>query len=446
MAKTVFITCFNGFISRNILSTDAFTMLKAGGDIRAVIFTPQSRAQTIREEFGSSQVTVEGIDIASKSIESRKERFFWVLSTNLLRTKTRRVQRKVKLAQDDNLADYLFSILVSFLGRFRWVRYFFRRAAYFFVNGDEFESFFDRYRPDVLFATDVYTPEDVKMMRCARRKNIKVIGMVRSWDNITSKTLLQHIPDFLVVTSDYIREEAIRYADMPPAKIFVSGVPHYDRYNLQNTLPRPALMQKYGFGEKDKLILLATPSDLYLKNNPVTSMAIKALADIPAKVLVRLPLVGKAEAGLRETPANAVFDDPGMYPDFTQAHLTMEADRHLANCLNAADLVITWASTMIIDAAVFNKPIILLGFDASPRPYAESIIRYYDYEHNQPVLKAGAARLVKSPEELTNWVKKYLENPRMDEEGRKAVVGRYCGDLDGKAGERLGNFLLEKLF
>ena len=445
MAKTVFITCFNGFISRNILSTEAFNVLKAGGDIRVVIFAPQSRVQTIREEFGSSQVTVEGIDIASKSIESRKERFFWVLATNLLRTKTRRVQRKVKLAQDNNLADYFFSILVSFFGRFRLARDFFRFSAGFFVSGEEFESFFARYKPDLLFATDVYTPEDVKMMSLAHRRGIKVIGMVRSWDNITSKTLLQYIPDFLVVTSDYIREEAIRYADMPPDKIFVSGVPHYDRYRPEKCLPRGEFMEKYGFGQSDKLILLATPSDLYLKNNPVTSAAIKALADVPAKILVRLPLVGKAEAGDGDEPVNVVFDDPGMYPDFTQAHLTMEADRHLANCLNASDVVITWASTMIIDAAVFNKPIILLGFDSSPRPYAESIIRFYDYEHHQPVLRGNAARLVKSPEELTYWVKKYLENPHMDEEGLKAVAGRYCGYLDGKAGERLGKFLLEKL-
>lgn len=443
--KTIFITCFNGFISRNILSTEAFNILKAGGDIRIVIFTPQSRAQTIREEFGSSQVAVEGIDIASKSIESRKERFFWVLATNLLRTKTRRVQRKVKLAQDSNIADYLFSILVSFLGRFRWARNLYRRAAYFFVRGEEFEPFFTRYKPDLLFATDVYTPEDVKMMRCAHRRNIKVIGMVRSWDNITSKTLLQHIPDFLVVTSDYIREEAIRYCDVPPDKIFVSGVPHYDRYRPENTLPRPAFMRKYGFEEKDKLILLATPSDLYLKNNPVTSLAIKALADVPAKILVRLPLVGKAEAGGQETPANIVFDDPGMYPDFTQAHLTAESDRHLADCLNASDVVITWASTMIIDAAVFNKPVILLGFDASPRPYAESIIRYYDYEHHQPVLESGAARLVRSPEELTDWVGKYLGNPHLDEGGRRQILQKFCGPMDGKAGERLGIFLLEKL-
>lgn len=194
MPKTVFITCFNGFISRNILSTEVFDILKAGEDIRIVIFAPQSRAETIREEFGSPKILIEGIDISSKNIESRKERFFWVLATNLLRTKTRRVQRKVKLAQDNNLADYLFSILVSFLGRFRRARNLYRSAVGFFVSGEEFEPFFTRYKPDFLFATDVYTPEDVKMMRCARRRNIKVIGMVRSWDNITSKTLLQHIP------------------------------------------------------------------------------------------------------------------------------------------------------------------------------------------------------------------------------------------------------------
>ena len=144
--KTIFITCFNGFISRNILSTDAFAILKAGGppahnvgearfarkaddDIRIVIFAPEKRAPTLREEYGDANVLVEGIEISSKTIEKPLERFMWVVATNLLRTRTRWVQRRVKLARDGNVADYLLSVAISFLGRFGILR-----RAYRFVE------------------------------------------------------------------------------------------------------------------------------------------------------------------------------------------------------------------------------------------------------------------------------------------------------------------------
>ncbi|MFY9461875.1 MAG: CDP-glycerol glycerophosphotransferase family protein [Candidatus Sungiibacteriota bacterium] len=439
--KTIFITCFNGFISRNILSTDAFSILKAGGDIRIVIFTPEKRAPTLREEYGDANVFIEGIEISSKAIENPIERFMWVLATNLLRTRTRRVQRWTKFARDKNVADYLFSILVSFFGRFGFIRSSYRFAASRIVPGAEFEKYFDQYNPNLLFAADVYTPQDAKMMRCAKRRNITVIGMVRSWDNVTSKTLLTHIPDYMVVNSRCVREEVAHYGGISRERIFITGVPHYDRYVSSNCTPRDRFLEEQGLDANKKLILFATPGDNYLENNPITPLVLESLKDINANIFVRLPLVGKEDLAGFVLPKNAVLDDPGNYQNFTQVHVTQKSDKHLANCLNASDIVITWASTMILDAAVFNRPIILVDFDATPRPYHYSIVRYYDYEHHQFILKSGGVRLAKNPEELKYWVKRYLDEPHLDEEGRKKVVREYCGEMDGGAGRRLGEFL-----
>lgn len=443
--KTIFVTCFNGFISRNILSTDAFSMLKANGDIRTVIFAPQTRASTLREEYGSENVLVQGIEIASKAIENPIERFMWVLATNLLRTRTRWVQRRVKFARDGNIADYVVSVVISFLGRFDLVRSIYRFIESHIVRGDEFGGFFDAYRPDLLFAADVYTPQDVKLMRFAKRYGIPVVGMVRSWDNVTSKTLLSHIPDYMVVNSECVKEEVVRYAGMPKDRIFVVGVPHYDRYVGSACISREDFMKERGLDPNKKMVLFATPGDHYLENNPITPLVLESLKSIEANIFVRLPLVGREDLAGYVSPQNAVFDDPGNYQNFTQVHVTRNADRHLANCIYASDIVITWASTMILDAAVFDKPILLVGFDASPHPYQYSIARYYDYEHHQFILKSDGVRLVKSPEELRDWVVRYLANPRLDAEGRAKIVKEYCGVMDGKAGKRLGEILLERL-
>jgi hypothetical protein len=97
---------------------------------------------------------------------------------------------------------------------------------------------------------------------------------------------------------------------------------------------------------------------------------------------------------------------------------------------------------MIIDAAVFQKPILLIGFDGSPRPYEESIRQYYDYTHQRRIIDLGGARLTKSPGELTEWAKRYLRDSSTDRDGRERIIQEYCGKLDRRAGERLGKYLL----
>src|SRR3989344_2684180 len=130
---------------------------------------------------------------------------------------------------------------------------------------------------------------------------------------------------------------------------------------------------------------------------------------------------------------------PGVFVVF---HMTPEADRNLADSILHSDVVITWASTMIIDAAAFDKPIVLVGFDASPRPLSRSIRQYYRYDHHRAILASGGVRLVESPEERAEVVRGYLEYPERDRESREWIRREYAGELDGKAGERLAACLL----
>ena len=441
--KTVFITCFTGLIARNILSTDAFSRLRDHPGMRMVIITPESRVPVLRAEFGAPNVIVEGV--ATPPLAGL-DHLLWVMATNLLASGTRRVQRRAKLERDGNWLDYLASGLAGFLGRSRAVRQIFRLAFERLASGREFDYLFERYHPDVLFATDVYTPFDVKLARLAKDRNVKVVGMVRSWDNVTSKTLLTVIPDRLIVNTERIKAEAMGYGDVPEERISVVGVPHYDRYpDGSLRTPRAAFFEKIGLDPALGLILFTPPSDRYLKRDPVAPVVLKAIDALGAGVLVRFPLVGKTDLGGYRLPPNVAIDEPGTSPDFTEAHLSRSADQHLADSIYHAGLVITWASTMIIDSAVMDRPIILVGFGAAARPYGESILQYYDYDHQRRILETGGCRLARSPEELKEWAGRYLAYPSLDRHGRARIVREYCGALDGKAGERLADVILAVL-
>ncbi len=443
--KTILITCIRGLIARNILATDAFSRLAKEPGLKIVVVASEQNVSALRREFGGPNVIFEGIHMPAKEIPDGFDRLLWTIATNLLPTKTREVQRRVKFALDRNRFDYAASVIFGFLGRIGWVR----RMSRFFVGillgYREYERLFKKYRPDLVFATDVFALQDVKLMLAAKKSGVKTVGMVRSWDNVTPNTLLMHIPDEVVVNGPRIQNELIRYGDVPGERIFITGVPHYDHYRSQDCMPRSDFMRKFGFDENKKLVLFATPSDRYLRDNLVSPLVVDALAASGLQVLIRPPIVGRSGLEGKALPPNMRLDDPGDYGDFVNINMDRAADRHLADSLNAADVVVTWASTMIVDAIAFMKPVVLVGFDETPRPYHEGILKYYDYEHHQFILASGGVRLAKSPDELCDWVMRYIKEPELDRDGRAAIVAAHCGALDGRAGERLATYILNAM-
>ena len=440
--KTIFITCFTGLITRNILSTDAFDLLRVHPDLRIVIIAPESRAAILRREYGGPSVSVAAV--AAVPLDS-PTKLWWVLATNLLATGTRRVQRRAKLERDGGQLEYVLSGFVGWLGRSPIIRRLFRGLTRWLPERDAIRDLISRYQPNLIFATDVYTPYDVELMRAGERRGIAVTGMVRSWDNVTSKTLLAFVPERIAVNTQGVKEELVRYGDVPAESVFICGIPHYERYREERRTPREEFFRRFGLDPKQKLVLFTPPSDTYLKSDPVAPVILKALETVGAQVLVRLALVGKTELGGYQPPTGVVLDAPANSPDFIEVHMDREADRHLADSISHADVVVTWASTMIIDAVVFDKPVVLVGFDATRRPYGKSIQQYYDYDHQRRILETGGAKLARSPEELFKFVERYLEDPGRDRDARARLRDEYCGPLDGKSGERLARYLLEAL-
>ena len=201
--QTVFITCIRGLISRNILMTDAFRILRDTPNIRIVLLAPETRVAILQKEFGDPNVVVIGVKTPPlKGLD----RMLWTVSTNLLWSGTREVQRRAKFARDRNYFDYAVSKFFALLGRFLPIRAFFRVVYAWLDPGDEFDAIFNHYHPDLLFSTDIYDIGDVKLARAAARRGVPVVGMVRSWDNVTSKTLLNVIPEHVLVNARRIRE------------------------------------------------------------------------------------------------------------------------------------------------------------------------------------------------------------------------------------------------
>ena len=126
--------------------------------------------------------------------------------------------------------------------------------------------------------------------------------------------------------------------------------------------------------------------------------------------------------------------------------LTPKDIQHLADSLYHSDLVIYVATSIGLDAAVFNKPQIIVSFDGwEEKAYIESVKRYHNEDHMRKLIDTGGMRVVKNADELIYWVNQYLQNPKIDDKGRGRIIKEQFWRLDGRAGKRIARFILNQI-
>ena len=117
--------------------------------------------------------------------------------------------------------------------------------------------------------------------------------------------------------------------------------------------------------------------------------------------------------------------------------------RHLASLMRFSDVTLNAGSTLTIDSAIVDTPIVNIGFDGYGRPDpADSVLRVYGFTHYANLVRTGGVRVATSETELIERINAYLENPALDRESRAQLVSEQCFRVDGKSGERVGAALL----
>ena len=189
---------------------------------------------------------------------------------------------------------------------------------------------------------------------------------------------------------------------VPVEKIRVVGLPHYDDY-----FQAP----KLGLTTGKKFVLFAPIGDRYLADNFVDRDILISLDKIlPTswEILVRLPptdSVKNIESG-NFSGRVKIYRPGGHFGNVKNTELSHTDDEILIASIKYADLVVVGPSTMVIDAVIVDKPVILIGFDGRERrPYFESVRRYYDYNHFRPILESAGAPLARSKEEFEKFIK-----------------------------------------
>lgn len=320
------------------------------------------------------------------------------------------------------------------------------------------DQLFARHQPSLLVASSpglIFS--EVPLLRTAVRRGVRSMAVDPSWDNFTNKLLPVRRVDRLVVWNDLMKQQAIELHGYAAAEVRLAGPPQWDLYFREGTLTsREIFFQDIGADPGRKLITVSTtPRELYPHHDHLLRVLMRAMADgawrEPAQVLVRLhPRDDRAAYAEFEGAPHVMIEKPFRPTvkagDGLAIDITADNQRHLANTMRHSDVVVNVASTLAIEAAIFDTPVVNVAFDGeTPSPWLRSAQRYYRFTHYTNITRHDAVRVAVSPEQLVDLIGRYLDDPSLDRDGRRRVAVEQCQFRDGRSAERIAAFVVDEL-
>jgi len=326
-------------------------------------------------------------------------------------------------------------------------------AADFLVNRDRFYAgVIERHHPALVVGTSPFEYREESLFRAAMSRNVPCACFIPSWDNLTSKGVINQRFHRVLVWNNVMREEILNgYPEYHAERVKVVGIPQFDVYSIAPRLDYTAWCRQYGLDPGRRTILYSTAPP---RLSPYDPVIVERLAEsinsgrLPGdiQVLVRCHPWDYA-ARYQHLPGKVPIGicGPSASPGDTVSRWLPPPDELLTlrDCLIFSVLNVNMASTMSIDAAACGKPVLNIAFDGDMElPYEQSSRRYYDYTHYKKVVASGAVRVCYSYEELFRGIIDYLDNPQRDAEKRAALVKMLCTFNDGKSAQRCVTELL----
>ncbi|MBP6214333.1 MAG: CDP-glycerol glycerophosphotransferase family protein [Pyrinomonadaceae bacterium] len=308
-------------------------------------------------------------------------------------------------------------------------------------------------RPDVLLSTGPFQFEQPAVVSAAKSLDIPVIAYIPSWDNITTKNRMVFKYDAYIVWNEQSKRELHEY--YPHTKnvpVYVVGAPQFDVLKQERFFQtKEEFCKEQGLDPGIPIIVYAIGSPNFLNEHPG--------AEYLAKRIVEGAL-GKVQMLVRPHP---IHDNAEMqtlfspYEPLVKLQVSKNAGKELnkrsqdegqviewINTYRHADVVVNLSSTVVIDAAIFDTPVVNLDFDPQPSQSDQQLIKEinHTWPHFKPVAESGGVWLVNDFEELISAVETYLLKPELHRNERKWIVDHVCGYSDANCGERMADAIV----
>jgi hypothetical protein len=475
MLKRIFVIADHGLALIYFLQSDVIsTLLKAG--VEVVFFTDDEARSAIEARFQQSGLIFEGLRLKDCELYFQTVDPFIQRSLQMLRWVGGSKRINVS-ALDGN-----FQLLAkSFTGRGRfalpllraiiWLMRRSRILRRFVVQSQNrytphiYDDLFEKYQPDMIVSRTPGWRMDRYILREAASHGIRTTAVTVGWDNPSSYSLSGAPVDYITCWSEIQKEELVLGSDWDPARVYIGGIPAYDGYFKREWLiPRDEYFRQHDLDPNRKLLSYACSFETLHPNFP----NMKVIADLvnnnrltePCQLLIRFHpnhfIKGSRFEDERKSTVEYVKHMPQVHIVEPVSlggglgHYSGEDMPEKASMMAWSDVFLTVYSTMVVETAIHDRPIISVTIDTPggwnmKDVYSIPLTAIGDWPTHQRFRLAGAGWVADNPEKVRELVNFFLQDPAAGREERRKFIADECTFTDGSAGRRTGEYLLSLL-
>jgi hypothetical protein len=309
-------------------------------------------------------------------------------------------------------------------------------------------------RPAALLTTGPFQFEQPAVIAAAKKLGIPTIAFIPSWDNLSTKNRLPFRSDAYIVWSQQGKRELHHfYPYTRSLPVFVVGAPQFDIFfQSRFVLSREKFCATQGLNPAKPIIVYAIGSPNFIQEkygalHLAERIVAGDLGDV--QLIVRPhPIHDKMEMTtlfrrfeprvVLQRTADAGIELTARSQDETDVLQWVNTFRH-------ADVVVNLASTVTIDAAIFDRPIVNLDYDPEPSHPNQALVKDVNHvwSHYKPIAESGGVWLVNDGQQMIEAIRGYLADPSLHSEQRRWLAQFVCEYLDGRCGERMASAILE---
>jgi hypothetical protein len=298
--------------------------------------------------------------------------------------------------------------------------------------------------PDVIvFPSSAYDPVGNDVTRIGAARHVPTLFLIDNWDNLSSKSLFWTWPDHVGVWGPQSRHHAEEIQGFAPERVHEVGTPRFESYRrARDDRPRAPIDGRYAL-----FLGCALPFD-----------EIAALRVVDAELTAHPDRYGDLTVVYRPHPSQQQRLTPGTFDESSFAHVVLDPQmRDLVGVRDAlpdldwygpllanAEIVMGPLTTMLVEALIFNKPIVAIAYDDGVHLTSPS--RALDaYPHFEGIEDIEQLTLCRSERDLPALLRRAVTSPPTTPQGRTDEQLAHFVELDfGGYGARVVD-LVEKI-
>jgi hypothetical protein len=354
--------------------------------------------------------------------------------------------------------------IIFLLRSSRLARRFFMYLQNKWLTPDIYGDLFEKYKPDMAFSSTCGWRIDRYFLREANRHKVPTAVFTLGWDNPSANGLPGAYVDYVNVWSKVHEWELNAGIDWPLDRIHIGGMPLYDNYLSKKWIvPRSNYFKLHGLDPNKKLLAYVATALSITPNLHLIEILARMVSDgslkTPSQLLIRLHPNHFRDVERYAQEREAIYELAKRYPDVhvvaprplagTALRYSGEDFEEKASMLAHSDVMISIYSTMVLEAALHDKPVVSACID-TPEGWPDNFWIPLSEIPNWPTAKrvneCGAARTAFTKEDMAAHLNAYLADPSLDAAGRRKFIEQELTYLDvGEATQKTADYLLSLL-